>query len=262
MTALGAILELLARMEATSGAAIFVSQEELGHWPVAAVKALKSQKLLVKTRPAASVVCPGCEQECVMPVHSLPAGPCGPASFIVCDKRCDINRVPVAIERLTQWRCDTDALCRFVAESLGLRRCRDRAANGGILEIGIATGDKRKQMLCLKVDGELALVAGNSALPFSESIDYRNGKYRLDQAVIRHLVDSVTTADNRYTPTSARREARKLATQTLYYSWQKDYRSLTKRHPNMSDVWYSRQIAKLSIAKGRSAGTIKKHMKS
>jgi len=266
MTTLDAILELLARMGATSGAAIFVSEEELSHWPAAAVKAMKSQKLLMKTRPAASVVCPGCEQECVMPVHSPPAGPCGAASFIVCDKRSDINRVVVAAERLAQWRCDMDALCGFIAQSLGLRR-RDQPSDSAercceLWKIGIATGDKRKQMLCLKVDGELALVAGNSAVALSESIDYRNGKYLLDQAVIRHLVDSATTADIRYTPTSTRREARKLDTQAMYKNWQKEYQTLKKRRPNMSDVWYSQQIAKMVIAKVRHAGTIRKHMKS
>jgi hypothetical protein len=262
MTTLEAILELLARMGATSGAAIFVSDEELSYWPAAAVKAMKSQKLLAKTRPAASVVCPGCEQECVMPVHSPPAGPCGAASFIVCDKRSDINRVAVAAERLAQWRCDTDAWCRFAAHSLGLRRSDKPSVGGGFCEIGIATGNKRTQMLCLKVNGELALVAGNSAVSLSESIDYRNGKYLLDQTMIRRLVDSATTADNRYTPTNARREARKLDTQAMYKSWQKEYRTLKKRRPNMSDVWYSQQIAKLTIARNHNSGTIKKHMKS
>ena len=37
-------------------------------------------------------------------------------------KRSDISRVPVATERLNQWRCDTDAVCGFVAGSLGLQR--------------------------------------------------------------------------------------------------------------------------------------------
>jgi hypothetical protein len=96
----------------------------------------------------------------------------------------------------------------------------------------------------------------------SESIDYRNGKYLLDQTMIRRLVDSATTADNRYTPTNARREARKLDTQAMYKSWQKEYRTLKKRRPNMSDVWYSQQIAKLTIARNHNSGTIKKHMKS
>jgi hypothetical protein len=101
---------------------------------------------------------------------------------------------------------------------------------------GSRSGDKRKQMLCLRSDGELALVAGNSALTLSQFIDYGNGKYSLDQAAIRQQVDSATTADSRYTPTSARREVRKLETQTMYESWQREYRRLTKSRPKMSDV--------------------------
>src|SRR5579864_2204631 len=104
MTPLDAIRELLVRLGGSNRGAVLVSEEELSQWPAVAVKAMKSQKLLVKARPAASVVCPGCEQECVMLVHTLLDGPRIPASFIVCDKRDDINRVPVAAERLMQSR--------------------------------------------------------------------------------------------------------------------------------------------------------------
>jgi hypothetical protein len=71
MTPLDALLELLARLEASGGAAALLNEDELSHWPAEAVRELKSQRLLVKASPAASVVCPGCEQECAMPVHTL-----------------------------------------------------------------------------------------------------------------------------------------------------------------------------------------------
>lgn len=62
-------------------------------------------------------------------------------------------------------------------------------------------------------------------------------------------------------PVHARQcEARKLETQTLHEGWQKEYRAQKKRRPEMSDVWYAQQIAKLDIGKGRSAETIRKHM--
>ena len=67
--------------------------------------------------------------------------------------------------------------------------------------------------------------------------------YSIDSAMIRQLVDSATTADIRYTPSNARREARKLDTKGLHESWQKEYRALKKHRPGMSDVWYSQQIA-------------------
>lgn len=47
----------------------------------------------------------------------------------------------------------------------------------------------------------------------------------------------------------------------MYESWQKEYRALKKKRRNMSDVWYSQQIAKLEIANRRNPSTIKKHMK-
>ena len=177
------------QVSAQSQQAVFVSAEELSQWPAAAVAAMKSQKLLARARPAVSVVCPGCERECVMPVHTLPAGPRGPASFIVCDKRDDINRVSVSADRLMQWRCDADAVCGFIAVSLGLRRTDQHPADAGLLNIGMASGDKRSQMLNLRVDGELALVSANNAVPLAELVDYSDGEYSVDGNMIRQLVE-------------------------------------------------------------------------
>ncbi|OLP05880.1 hypothetical protein [Rhodoferax antarcticus] len=63
------------------------------------------------------------------------------------------------------------------------------------------------------------------------------------------------------TGSTVRRDARKLTTQSMYKEWQKAYRAVAKERPAMSDVWYSRQIAKLPIAKNRDAETIRKYMK-
>jgi hypothetical protein len=164
MTPQAALIELLARVGARNGAAVLVSAVELSEWPAPAVAAMKSQKLLAKARPAVSVVCPGCERECVMPVHTLTAGPRDTASFVVCDKRSDINRVPISAKRLMQWRCDADAVRGFIAASLGLRRSDQHPANADLLNIGIASGNKRSQMLCLQSKGDLALVAADSSI--------------------------------------------------------------------------------------------------
>ena len=192
----------------------------------------------------------------------MPAGPGDPARFIVCDKRSDINRVAIALERVTQWKCDAEAIARFVAGHLGLRRSERRSDGSGMLHIGIASGDRRRQMLCLRTDGDVALVAAERAVPLAELIEYRNGEYAVDTGLIRQVVDSATTADPRYTPGNARREARKLNTQARYESWRKAYRTLKKRHPKMSDVWYARKIAGQEVAAGFTAGTIRKHMKA
>lgn len=97
-------------------------------------------------------------------------------------------------------------------------------------------------------------------MPLADVVGFENGSFTIDQAVVRQMVDAATTADPRHTPSAAKREARKIDTQAMYATWQKAYRALLKKSPNKSDVWYSQQIAKTTIAQGRDASTIKKHM--
>lgn len=262
MTPQAALIELLARVGARNGAATLVNTEELNQWPAAAVSAMKSQNLLLKARPAHSVVCPGCEQECSMPVHTPPRANAPAASFVVCDKRSDTNRVPILAARLAQWRCDAQAVCGFVVASLGLVQTTVQPSEDGLLPIGMARGNKRTQMLCLRVQGHLALVVGADAIPLADVFGFENGSFTLDHAVIHQMVDAATTADPRHTPSTAKREARKIDTQAMYAAWQKAYRASQKKHPDKSDVWHSQQIAKTAIAQSRNASTIKKHMLS
>ncbi len=261
MMSIDALIELLDRVGAWRHTAVQVNDEDLLQWPKAAVKAMKSQKLIVKARPATSAICPGCESNCVMPVHNLPATVGTQASFILCDKRSDTNRVPVPAARLIQWQCSTDLVCRFVASSIGLRPPARQADGTERWEIGIVCGDKRSQMLCLEASDTLMLVAGSSKVPLAEFIEFHKGAYSLDAVQIRRLADSATTADDRYTPSIARREARKLNTEARHESWRKEYRALRKKRPGMSAVWYSQQIAKTGIAEGRDEETIRKHIK-
>jgi hypothetical protein len=260
MRLIDALLELLGRLGACYSDKVLVNAEELRQWPAAAVKAMKSQKLIMKARPASSAICPGCERECVMPVYS-PPGTGAKASFIVCDKRSDTNRVMVPAERLIQWQCCAEMVCEFVAAGLGLRRTSSQTAGTGLWEIGLAAGDKRSQMICLKANGELVLVAGDTSATLADLIEYRDGKFLLDSAMIRRMVDSATTADPRYTPSDVKREARKLDTQEMYESWRKKYRQLKRSKPGNSDNWYAFRISKMEIARGRNAETIRKKMK-
>jgi hypothetical protein len=260
MTPHAALIELLARVGARHGAAVVVSTEELNQWPEAAVAALKSQSLLLKARPAQSVVCPGCEQECSMPVHTVLRANAPATSFVVCDKRSDINRVTIPPARLAQWRCDAQMVCNFVAASLGLTQTTVQPSEAGLLPVGMARGSKRSQMLCLRVQGHTVLVVGDAAVSLADIIGFEDGGYTVDAASIRQMVDATTTADPRHTPSTAKREARKLDTQAVYAAWKKEYRALKKRRPDRSDVWYSEQIAKSAVGRGRNASTVKKHM--
>ena len=260
MTPRDAFIELVERVGARHGAAVLLSEDEMRQWPAEAVRAMQSHRLLARARPATTVVCPGCEWDCVMPVQTVPAGPGGLAQFIVCDKRSDINRVAITSERVTQWTCDAEAIARFVAGQLGLRPSGRRADGSGLLHLGLAAGDTRRQMLCLRTHGDVALVAADTAVPLADLVDFDHGTYALDTDAIRHFVDSATTADPRYTPSTVQREASKLDTQARHERWRTAHRDLRKRRPNMPKGWYAQQLAKQQIAEGRSAATIRKHL--
>lgn len=258
MAPIAVLSELLERVGASNGGTIPVGADELCQWPCEAVKAMKNQKLIVKARPATSVICPGCERSCVMPVHTTVGTP---SAFIVCDKRSDINRVSVPPETLTRWQCNADLVSAFVGSSLGLRQSVRQADGMGRWEIGMVFGEKRSQMVCLEANGTVVIVAGDNKILLAELIEFYDGAYVLDTPQVRRLVDAATTSDDRYTPSNARREARKLETQTMYESWRKTYRALRKERPGRSDVWYSLQIAKMDVARGRDPETIRKQMK-
>jgi hypothetical protein len=261
MKPVDALIELLARVGANQGSTVLVNGGELHQWQPEAVKAMKSQRLVTKARPAASTICPGCEQQCVMPVHTLLAVAGSGASFIICDKRSDINRVPVSSNRLIQWQCNADLVCGFIAASLGLRRTGRQTANADLWEIGVASGNKRRQMLGLQADGGLPLVVGGNKVALAELITFLNGQYSLDGDIILQMVDAATTADNRYTPSQVKREARKLETRARHATWQKKYRELKRSKPGRTDSWYAQQIANMDIAQKCKSETIRKNMK-
>jgi hypothetical protein len=261
MKPVDALIELLDRVGVNHGAAVLVNDDELRQWPSEAVKAMQSQRLVAKARPAASAICPGCELQCVMPVHTVPAVARSAVSFIVCDKRSEINRVPVSAGRLIQWHCNAYLVCGFIATCLRLRRSDRQMANVDLWEIGVATGNKRSQMLCLQANGGLTLIVGDNKVPLVALIAFCDGQYSLDGAMIRRMVDAATTADDRYTPSQVKSEARKLETQEMYASWQKKYRELKRNNSGKPDSWCAQKIAKMDIAKKRDPETIRKNMK-
>ena len=196
-----------------------------------------------------------------MPVNTLPGGTSKASFFVVCDKRDDINRVPITAEDLVQWRSDPEAICGYVARALEIRRSEQLDSDPGIHAIGLATGSKRSQMLCLALGSTPMLVAGDNRLPLAELVRFDGGAYLLDDMRVRQLVDQSRMADPRHTSSNARREIRKQDTAAMHESWRRAYRKLVKDRPGKPDVWYSERIAKLDIAKGRKAETIRRRMK-
>jgi len=161
MTPLGALVEVLARVGADEK--VFITEHELTQWPAVAVSAMKAQKLIGKAPLATSVICPGCEQNCAMPVETVPAPSGTPALFVVCDKRCDINRVAISTSQLVQWQGSISAVAKFIAQSLSVR-WQGTIRHGNEQEIGIVKAARKSQMLCLRSERDLVMECAPSLL--------------------------------------------------------------------------------------------------
>ena len=116
-------------------------------------------------------------------------------------------------------------------------------------------------MICLGSGREMMLVAGTSKLPLVEAITFAEGRFKLDGDIVEQLVNNSTTSDARYTPSNAKREARKLDTKARNERWRKEYRRRKKQHPEKSDTWCAIQISRMDIAEGKDSETIRKNMK-
>ena len=237
--------------------------DQVRRWPKGGIEVFQNAGWIVSAPLASAVICPGCEAACYMPVAKVIRAVNGrPArAYIACDQRPDMGTVKLQLARLQQWQLTQGQLAYWITDTLTVRYSGKRLDGGNLLELGLVSGEKRAQMLCLHTAGELALVAGSNRIPLVDAIQLIDGALSLDANLIRQLVDSAATGDARYTPNTARREVRKLETAAMHEQWQKEYRALQKKRPNRSDVWYSQQIAKMECAQGRSAGTIKKNMK-
>ena len=206
MTAGDAFAELLARVGANQGAAVLIGAQELSAWPQAAVAVMKTQKLLVKARPAASVVCPGCERECVMPVHVPPAQGAASRAFVVCDKRSDINRVNVPIDRLEQWQASGEAVADLIARLLDLRRPRSRDSDAARWEIGMLKGAKHAGHLVLLGNGELTLSIAGHTIVLADVLDVDGERIVIDRRMLVRRVDHPVAGAGDAESAAARRD--------------------------------------------------------
>ena len=189
MTPEDAFIELLNRVAALQGASALISADELAQWPGEAVTAMKAQKLITKARPAVSAVCPGCEEECVMQVHTIPQPSGDPALFIVCDKRDDIGRISVPTASLEQWQASGDSIAELLACLLGLQRSNMGSTSAGRWEVGVFRGKQHASHLVLLTGGKLTLTLAGHSIALSEVLALNGDVFNVDARRLTHLVD-------------------------------------------------------------------------
>jgi hypothetical protein len=190
MTPEGTLVELLERVGVGQDASVLVSEDELNQWPSIAVTAMQKEGLLVKASPATSVICHGCERECAMPVHNiLPDKARLPEAFIICDKRNDINRVPVPISRLEQWRASGITVANLLTVLLDLRKPGTDKASTDRWEIGMLKGKKHSSHLVLLADSGLTVTFAGHSIALADVLELEEGHFTVDKRKLTRLVD-------------------------------------------------------------------------
>lgn len=200
-----------------------------------------------------------------MLVHVAAAQGGQPArAYVACDIRDDMGRVKIPISRLQQWQITESQVACWLSGALGLKGKPEWDKASRIFTLGNLQGKKRLGSLEFDTVETVSLKVSGHSLPLNEVVIFEGDQPGIDRAAILDLVDMppVSQSSDRYKPSTARRESSKLDTQARYAGWQKAYRALKKQRKDMSETWYSQQIAKMDISKGRDAGTIKKHMNS
>lgn len=196
---------LLDRLAAASGDAACFSVHELAEWPPAPLERLKDAGLLVATTPATSVICPGCEYECAMPVELVTNAAGELCPFVACDKREDTARVPVPLAELEQWQCAPRQLADVLAVLLGLRR--PLADNDPArCDLGVMKGAKHSAHVVLAVEHGLQLAIAGHTLPVADVLELGDKGLAVDRRRLVRCVDNPVAAAGDKESSEQRRE--------------------------------------------------------
>jgi hypothetical protein len=188
MTPEQACAELLGRIGANNGATVLVSEEELTGWPSSAVNSMKAAGLLVPASPASSVACPGCEQECSMPVVDRSSSREEPVLFVVCDKRLDINRVTILPSKLRLWTTSSLAVAALISRLLSLTG--SVSSDGSRCEVGTLRGRKHSSHIVLIADGKLRLGIAGHVVDLDSVLTLMDAKPKVDRRTLERFVDN------------------------------------------------------------------------
>lgn len=193
MNAADALAALFDRVAAADGEAAMFSERELADWPAAALARLKAEGLLVKGPPADVVSCPGCEEDCAMPVEVATTASGTLRAFVVCDQRDDVARVAVARDLLERWTCSPERVADVLARLLGTRRS-DGDAAGGRWDLGVLKGTKHSAYVVLSINGALHLAIAGHTLPVTDVVELGDKGLILERRALLRCVDNPVAA--------------------------------------------------------------------
>jgi hypothetical protein len=112
------------------------------------------------------------------------------SSFVICDKRSDINRVDIPLDRIEQWLASIESVAALLAGVLGIQRSRPATPQPGH-GVGMMKGNVYAAYLSLHADGDLRLSVAGHSMPVSDLLQIRGDESGLwaDKERLVRLVD-------------------------------------------------------------------------
>lgn len=200
-----ALPTLLDRLAAAAGDVALFSERELAEWPSAALAQLKAEGLLVKGPPADTLTCPGCEEDCLMPVEIATTSSGTLRAFVVCDKRNDVARVAIARDLLEQWTSSPERVADVLARLLDIRRSSsDSTARRW--DVGVLKGAKGSAHVVLGIERELRLNIAGHSLPVVDVLELGDKGLSIELRALLRCVDNPVAAAGGQESAEQRRE--------------------------------------------------------
>lgn len=167
-----------------------IGWEQVRYWPSGAIEIFRKAGWLNATTRAETVECPGCEENCFMPVNMRLAPPGQIAAvFIACDKRSEMGNVSIPPLRLQQWQLAPAQIAIWISTALKLRSKPEKDAASATFKLGTLQGKERLAELYLDLNEPVSLKASGHTLPLNEITFVADGQPGIDRTAILAMVD-------------------------------------------------------------------------
>lgn len=243
---------------------ILISLNTVQTWPEGALDSFLQIGLISSASAAQSIECTACDKRCFMEVINLTHNNHAmPRAFVVCDDtdmQSQIGRIQIPLEQLQQWQSSVKQISIVIASLLNLKDKTIFSSDQPIIKLGMLKSKKGRRWVTFN-SSDLSLEINQHTVPIEEVLYFEDQHLFIDLDYIDDLLTREPLSQSKtYTPSTVRREAKKLETQAMYQNWNDEYFRLKNLHPTKSKTWCSLQIAKMDIAKGKDAETIRRNL--
>lgn len=213
MTLDDALQDIIQLLGSADGGGI-ISWNETNRWPKGTLEIFQKAGLIKPTTSAQSVECPGCEDNCFMPVHVFPPEHGRPArAFVACDRRDDIGRVKISEEQLKQWQTTRKQFAKWLYETIGTRGILEENSKTGRIRLGALQEGGRAGDVVLAFGEKTELYVSGKPFPLTDVVCFNDGELEVDRDVIVAYLNPDPTG---------KRETRKRETKARHKKWNQE----------------------------------------